>query len=406
MRSKGSSPGRVVANALEPDELPKLKASSSQGARPGAGETEKVVRVAMVQAAQRVFVSHAVCDADIAAAFVEEVLRSGLEIPERQIFRSSKRSTGVPTGNDWSRWIRNELETCAVFIALGTDGFHASPFCHLELGSAWLSGSPPIVLNHASTRGVVGFLQTSDLGSESALNEVADTIRQRLGHDGPSTQTWETSRNRFIAELKRLDADRSVLEAEYNLLLRVEESSVPILYELFHDRTATWWHPWKSDHRRAGQWRQEGGTLILSFSDREAVIPGHTANPSVGYETVDGAVCAFRIARIDNSDSPLGNGSVLWKVFEGGHRALSITIGEGEPLESELFWRTRQDQHGWTVRLKESGSELKVTVKSNATYKISAKRIGSMGLWMGREDSDAHPSVNALLFRVRSGPLL
>ena len=75
----------------------------------------------------RVFISHA--DKDSALANARSDLLTGLNLQTSNIFCSSLAGLGIPAGQDFKSYIKQELANSTVVIALLTPNYYASAFC-------------------------------------------------------------------------------------------------------------------------------------------------------------------------------------------------------------------------------------------------------------------------------------
>lgn len=161
-----------------------------------------------------IFIGHASADAEL-ADLVKDTLVNG-EISNRQIFYSSDRSTGIPSGVGVREHLLSTLKECAVVIELVSDSFMQRPYCLIELGAAWAAEKPtiPVVIPPLTRDEVVrkiGDVQLDMLGTEedieSFFNEVNRVATEKCGvslspHDW--TRAVRTFKTRYPPIIARI----------------------------------------------------------------------------------------------------------------------------------------------------------------------------------------------------------
>lgn len=85
----------------------------------------------------KVFVSHAAADSSLVDEFVSRILDNGCGLDETQIFYSSGRDTGVPSGYNLLSYVQQEVSGADLVIAIVSPMFQTRPVCLAELGALW-----------------------------------------------------------------------------------------------------------------------------------------------------------------------------------------------------------------------------------------------------------------------------
>ncbi|MCA1602283.1 MAG: toll/interleukin-1 receptor domain-containing protein [Acidobacteria bacterium] len=156
----------------------------------------------------RIFISHASVDRSLAGALVQ-LLRLGTDLTRQQVFYTSGEGTGVPTGENFIDYIRNQLQNTVLVVQLVTPAFLRSGFCMCELGGVWVTQVesfpiivPPVTYN--DIRGILGNIQVERLDEHgTALDRLHDRVKARLQLI-PDTASWNSERRQFLALLPDL----------------------------------------------------------------------------------------------------------------------------------------------------------------------------------------------------------
>jgi hypothetical protein len=196
----------------------------------------------------RIFISHAHADKDLVDDFVDVVLDLGLGVEPDDIFYSSRRDSGVPSGHDLNARIRQAAGDAQLVIAILTPHFLASPYCMAELGAAWARADRlfPIALPGMAAADMVGVLSQMEihgLDKKSALNELNHRIYERLDTKA-NPERWERHRDAWLV---RLEAHQAALAAVPvgGVVSTASCSRRPNHMEVFWtDRAGTVFHRW------------------------------------------------------------------------------------------------------------------------------------------------------------------
>ncbi len=156
---------------------------------------------------RKVFISHAVADKDLAAAF-EELLENGIGLKHTEIFCTSLEGQGIPPGRDFKSFIKEELHGAEVVIALITANYYASVFCNCELGATWIESKEfiPILvepIDFNDLRGTLTGTQCLRMKDPSSLHEVYDKLKHLVPEPVPVTK-WTVKKANFEAKLSTI----------------------------------------------------------------------------------------------------------------------------------------------------------------------------------------------------------
>ncbi len=158
-----------------------------------------------VEPDQRIFLSHAYADRELADLFRNTLILGG--VPEDRIFYSSARATGIPSGQDVGTYLRVSLRESGLVIELLSETFLNRPMCLMELGGAWTLGTPtyPIVvppLSRDRASKEIGNVQMGVLGTDAEVDAIFDELHGRLARD-VGIQVKVAAWNRAIREFKQ-----------------------------------------------------------------------------------------------------------------------------------------------------------------------------------------------------------
>ena len=201
------------------DLQPRGPGSSALANGQSEDESRSVSTMTSVKLGDKVFISHAAADKALGALLHQTLVLGG--VPSEQIFYSSKRATGVPTGTDVRSRLRQELSQAGLVIELLTPTFFTRAMCLMELGGAWaLEKStypivvPPMHLGEAVR--ILGEINMGQLSSETLIDEVFDELRDRLAaslHLEMRSVAWNDSARSFKQSLPSALAALATVEA-------------------------------------------------------------------------------------------------------------------------------------------------------------------------------------------------
>lgn len=179
--------------------------SLAEIATPPARQLEVAEGVLAVSTQNRIFLSHASADKPLTDLLRNTLVLGG--VAEGQIFYSSGRGTGIPSGEDVGTYLRRTLRDAGLVIELLSQTFLTRPMCLMELGGAWTLGTPtyPIVvppLTRGEATSQIGNVQMGVLGSDVEIDDIFNELHDRLAQD-LGIQCNLTAWNRAIADFKQ-----------------------------------------------------------------------------------------------------------------------------------------------------------------------------------------------------------
>lgn len=157
----------------------------------------------------KIFVSHAVADKVLADKFVA-FLKEAIGVPAKSIFCSSVEGQGIPLGDDFNEYMKQQIQNPKIVILLMTPRYMESWFCLMELGATWAKSLsaipivvPPIKYNVISA--TLGLRQGWSIDNHAKLIDLRHkiqnsgiTLEQRTEHD------WDKKRSAWKVDLRKI----------------------------------------------------------------------------------------------------------------------------------------------------------------------------------------------------------
>jgi hypothetical protein len=171
-----------------------------------------------------VFISHAVKDAELAKEIVE-LIEEGMGVPESEIFCSSLPGYGIPSGQNFVTYIKDQMIEPKVVVLLLTPAYFESKFCLSELGAAWIKSHrifpilvPP--LTYGDVKDVLLGTQLANIEDDIKYNELYEALKNDLAFEHKSQTKWDMKRRSFLKAidplLKNIAGPSMVSAEEFN----------------------------------------------------------------------------------------------------------------------------------------------------------------------------------------------
>ncbi|MCC7213022.1 MAG: toll/interleukin-1 receptor domain-containing protein [Candidatus Brocadia sp.] len=170
-----------------------------------------------------IFISHAVANKELADKLVD-LLETGIGISDSNIFCSSVEGIGIPSGNNFSDFIRTQISNSKVAILLLTPEYFKSIFCLCELGASWILSHNIIPLlvppsEYSDVTAVLAGVQVRKINKKPDLNEMQRELITALNIRGKEFVRWEGQRDKFLNELtvylKPCTPSKSILKEDF-----------------------------------------------------------------------------------------------------------------------------------------------------------------------------------------------
>lgn len=95
---------------------------------------------------KKIFISHSSKDKQIVDIFVDKLLHLGLQIDPNDVAYTSREETGVGTGEDIRKFIKENISTCDFVFFMISENYKKSEICLNEMGAAWATDRTVIPL--------------------------------------------------------------------------------------------------------------------------------------------------------------------------------------------------------------------------------------------------------------------
>jgi|SRR5271166_2849084 len=147
-------------------------------------------------------------------------------VPEDEIFCSSLDSYGIPSGENFVTYIKEQLLEPHVVVLVLTPAYFESKFCLSELGAAWIKSHDifPILVppfQHSDVKDVLLGTQVAKVDDDIKYNELLSTVTAALDFKPKSQTKWDTKRRAFLKAiasiLKKVAGPTVVSAADFKM---------------------------------------------------------------------------------------------------------------------------------------------------------------------------------------------
>lgn len=180
---------------------------------------------------KKVFVSHSSRDKEIVDIFIDKILKLGFCLTSEDIAYTSREDTGVRTGDDIKKFIKDNISGCDFVFFMISDNYAQSQICLNEMGAAWATDRRviPIVFPNVEFN-AIGWLYSVNKGIKlndtSALDTLFEEVNEQYGHK-LKVSAWNRYKGEFIESIQThvsstiqptTDISGSEIEYEVDLL--------------------------------------------------------------------------------------------------------------------------------------------------------------------------------------------
>jgi hypothetical protein len=153
-----------------------------------------------------VFISHAVKDKILVKEIVD-LIEDGMGVPEDEIFCSSLKGYGIPSGKNFVTYIKEQLIEPKVVVLVLTPSYFESRFCLSELGAAWIKSHEifPILvppLAYGDVKDVLLGTQLAKVDDDIRYNDLLEVLKRTVSFKQKSQTKWDTKRRAFLKAIR------------------------------------------------------------------------------------------------------------------------------------------------------------------------------------------------------------
>lgn len=180
-----------------------------------------------------VFISHAGNDKYVIKLFIDYILKNGLGLRDDNIACTSFEENTMKGGEDIPLYIKRTIKDSSVVLSMVSQNYRRSEVCMNEVGAAWALDNSPIqiVLPDAdfdSIGWLVSLKKALKISERDNLDNLCETLCQRLGIAKPSIKSWNGAVTTFLEQLPKVCA----LEKKDYVYLTFENDSTEIVVEV------------------------------------------------------------------------------------------------------------------------------------------------------------------------------
>lgn len=153
----------------------------------------------------KIFISHSSEDKTIVDLFKNIILNAGLGIQDTDIAYTSAPETGVPTGGNIPRYIKENIADSDFVFFMISDNYRESEVCLNEMGAAWAldKNVKPLLLHNVPFKSVgwlYGMNLCAKIDDAERLDELRDEFLEKYA-SCPKTVVWNRQKAEFLAKM-------------------------------------------------------------------------------------------------------------------------------------------------------------------------------------------------------------
>jgi hypothetical protein len=128
-----------------------------------------------------VFLSHAASDKALVDD-VKNMIQTSVGIAPGEIFYSSGKGTGIPSGANFVDYIKEKMRAATFVVAVITPAYRESEFCLAELGAVWLAADKSFFplcvpsIDRSALRATLTGIQVERIDDSSALSAMLQRL--------------------------------------------------------------------------------------------------------------------------------------------------------------------------------------------------------------------------------------
>lgn len=153
-----------------------------------------------------VFISHCSKDKDIIKLFIDNILKKGLGLNDKDIACTSFEATGVNPGDNIPDYIKRNIKGSKICLAMISKNYKSSEVCMNEVGAAWALEKKLVqmVLPDTDFKSL-GWLMITDkairINDKDCLDSLEEILAEALSIQIPTARHWNPCTKDFLEGL-------------------------------------------------------------------------------------------------------------------------------------------------------------------------------------------------------------
>ena len=266
-----------------------------------------------------VFISHASKDKAILKLFVDNILKKGLNLKDKNIVFTSYEATGVVPGDNIPEYIKRNIGAANLVLAMISKNYKKSEVCMNEVGAAWALGKTPLQIMLPNTNSnSLGWLIHLDkavrIDDRDSLDSLEEVMCDALGITAPTAKHWNPCTKDFLEALKSVTDCYD--DAKPECLVVFKDGKDEVDYHPKYQRT---YYYEKQEQIQTESSKDKvinaavfGGInqeLIASIQKSMAIV--QPTSVKVVRKTTNESYVRVQLYLINNSNQPIENGNII-----------------------------------------------------------------------------------------------
>lgn len=268
-----------------------------------------------------IFISHASKDKKILKLFVDNILKKGLNLTDKNIVFTSYEATGVVPGDNIPEYIKKNIASANIVFAMISNNYKTSEVCMNEIGASWALGKTPLQIMLPNTNiDKLGWLAHLDKAAKidysDSLDSLMEPICEKMGIKIPTAKHWNPCVRDFLAALQSMPDNYDKDEPECYIKFddgTFEVECHPKFYRNYYYVESSKKTP-KDTENPISVNTFMGSAInngwIKAMQKQKVVVPKIQVSHSIS-KTTNLSYCRIQLYLINNSDEPIENGKVI-----------------------------------------------------------------------------------------------
>ena len=266
-----------------------------------------------------IFISHASKDKQILKFFVDNILKKGIGLKDENIAFTSYEATGVVPGDNIPDYIKRNIASANIVLAMVSKNYKTSEVCMNEVGAAWALGKTPIQIMLPNTNiDKLGWLihldKAARINSRDSLDSLEEVICNGLGLKIPTPKHWNPCTQDFLDALKALpdlynedEPEISVMDVNGEITITCIPKYKKIYYceRMKEDKTP------QNQKNNVTELAIKGSTSSIIASLQNSIEYITPVTSHIVHREINNSKVKIRLMIKNNSDTALENGKII-----------------------------------------------------------------------------------------------